>query len=153
MTLSNLSRKECVETYPVNNYYDILNDPRYENEFPLPPGTTKSTNRTIDDEINRTVTKIKYSKVAAFPPKRNLPTVDPEPVIPSKSVFLHSNYSRVSELEKILSVFTKQMLSVLQSGNCSEGLTVLEDFQNAINSTNNLKQNIQFNENNEHFTI
>lgn len=143
MALSNLSRKECLQTYPSNNYYAILDDPQYENDFPLYGNNARPVTKTVNEEINRRVTKIKYSKVAAMTPKRNLPKVDPIVITPSKPVFEYENFTKVSQVEKMLTYFTKQMTSVLKAANCTEGLSILEAFQREIKSVPSGSKNTQ----------
>lgn len=149
MAISNLSRKEVVQKNSPN-YYAILDDPQYENEFPTISKVSKPTHRTLDEEFNRKITRTKYSKIATEVPKRSHDTADVEHLIPTKPTFDFKNFSKVSNYEKILSSFTHQMTIILSKVNCSEGLDMLNSFANAIKATT--EENSVVSPNNENFT-
>lgn len=140
MTVTNLSRKEVTNTYSVsNNYYQILSDPKYENAFPAI--NAKPVRKTVNQEVNERLTRVKYSQVAAASPKTRKPIMpmrdlivgSPINIEPSKPVFEYSNFQKVTEIERVTSTFAAQMTSLLKSINCSEGLTIMEHFQRSLN--------------------
>lgn len=97
------------------------------------PSAANLPKKTVNQEINERLTRIKYSKVAAAAPKLKKPTMprrdlivgSPINIEPSKPTFEYENFSKVSELERALSTFTSQMSTLLSSLNCAEGLTIL----------------------------
>lgn len=133
MTLSNLSRKEVFQKYPeTQNFYQILSDEAYQNNFPSIRRTKEPLKRNINDEINRRITRIKYSTIAAPAPKRIHAVASPVVLTPAQPVFNYPNFSKVSDLEKTLSVFASQMSKILTSLNSNEGLSILQNFQKSI---------------------
>lgn len=152
MTLSNLSRKEVIKAYPESqNYYNILADGSYDSHFPTINKSSNQNIRNFNDEINRRITKIKYSKIAAPHTKINHPVASPITVAPSIPVFEHPSFAKVSDLEKTMSMFTKQMSQLLTSLNCAEGLDILENFRKSLlpGPAKNTKYKINSNENSQ----
>ncbi|XP_075147465.1 uncharacterized protein LOC142221602 [Haematobia irritans] len=134
MALSNKSKKECLQTYKRTNYYEILDEEQFQNQFPSLNKKQNQPAKTMNEEINRRITKMKYSKVVKLPPKRDLPTASPLSVNPTKPAFLYPNFRTTSEFEKIFSFFASQMSSILNNINCPEGLKILEQFRKAMQS-------------------
>lgn len=133
MTLSNLSRKEVIQKYPeTQNFYAILADKKYNSDFPPLKKAANQSKINFNDEINKRITKIKYSKVAAPRIKSNHPVASPITITPSVPVYEQPSFSKVSELEKAMSAFTNQMSQLLTSLNCAEGLDILETFRKTV---------------------
>lgn len=131
MALSNKSRKEVMTSYPTENYYDILSDNEYQNQFPK-INNKNSEYRDINKEINRRITKISYSKIAATKPKPNFMVPKPITINPIRPVYEYPKYQKVTEIEKILTAFSGQMSAILKAMNCEEGLNILGQFQDSI---------------------
>lgn len=131
MAITNLSRKECIPKVS-NNYFEILDEPNYENQFPQISKTSRRPVTSFNDELNRRRTKVNYNKVAASIPRRTHITAEQETIVPSKPSFEFSNFFKVSEYEKILSTFTQQMAAALTNAKCTEGLQILDSFSNAL---------------------
>lgn len=137
MTISNLSRKEVVNKYGLNtrnannqnnNYFDILTDKDYEINFPSMERKSNVKVRNTDEEINRRITKLKYSSVAQPKLNPNIKQIQPVQIEPTKPVFQYPRYEKTSEFERFFNDFTNQLKSVLISSNCQDGLKLLEKF-------------------------
>ncbi|XP_037821429.1 uncharacterized protein LOC119610335 [Lucilia sericata] len=133
MTISNLSRKEVMEKYPSHNYYEILGEEGYENAFP-PLTRHNPDSLDVNREINKRLTKIRYSKVAASIPKRIHELANPITINPSQPTYDYPKYHKVSDFEKLVNIFSYKMATVLKSINCTEGLDILNNFQVSIQS-------------------
>lgn len=132
MALTNLSRREILQNYPeTRNRFQILSERDFNNEFP-PLLTNRTPKINIHDAINKKITSIKYSKVAAPITKNQHAIASPIHVNPTKAVFDHQNFSKVTEIERALASFSRQMSTILTSLNCTEGLDVLKKFQQIV---------------------
>ncbi|XP_058984266.1 uncharacterized protein LOC131805046 [Musca domestica] len=149
MTLSYLSRKEVLQTYPEShNYYNILADGNYNSQFPPMSKSSNQNIRNFNEEINRRITKIKYSKIAAPRTIINHPVASAINITPSIPVYEHSSFSKVSELEKTMSIFTKQMSQLLSIDESQNNTSICN--YNIVSKNNYggvailLKNNIKF---------
>ncbi|XP_019893194.1 uncharacterized protein LOC131800371 isoform X1 [Musca domestica] len=152
MAISNLSRNEIIRKSKPN-YYAIFDDPQYENDFPLISTMTKPVRKSLDEELNRKLTKTKYSKVVSSVPKRIHVTGDEENITPSKPSYDFRNFSKVTEYEKMISSFTNQMAIILSEANCSEGLDMLNCFASALKIASEGNSEVPPNKNNENFAV
>lgn len=152
MAISNKSRKEVINTVPESNYYQILSDEQYQHTYPLLSNNTKPNLRTINEEINRRATKIRYSKIAAPAPRYISPLPSPMVMDPSKPVFEYKSFQKVSQLEKVLSAFTNQMVTLLTDLKSEKGLNIINQFQKALNLESHVTTILNNNVDSEHST-
>lgn len=135
MALSNLSRKEVIQKYALNrNYYELLSDEEFSTNFPPLPNKADITTRDSEEEINRRVTKIKYSKIAAARPKPNFSQLQPITIIPSAPSYSRSNYLKVNEIEKTIQSLLSQFSSLLSQVNINDGHNILENFKSTVSN-------------------
>ena len=105
MTIENLSYKEYQIKYGNENRFDILSNKEYENHFPDTLNANRNkNNRNKQEEVNRSLTSTRYSKVVlkkpSVPvPQQNFPVVQHHVCQPSSPVV---NNHIVSQYEKFV---------------------------------------------------